>query len=132
MWIKKINRYFLVSIGAVPGVLLRFLLQNDFLVNILGAAILGVLFALPLRNRYQILLGVGFCGSLTTFSSWMIKCISLMVKAYFSEAILLLLTTVLFGLVAFASGFFCTKYFNSLMLPRLRFLVHRYWDRWHF
>ena len=64
----------LVGAGAVPGALLRWHLalhlgDQNLLVNVLGAALLGFLAGLPVAPRRQLLLGIGFCGSLTTFSS---------------------------------------------------------------
>lgn len=67
----------LVGLGAVPGALLRWqltLLLGDqhLLVNVFGAALLGFLAGLPAAPRRQLFLGIGFCGSFTTFSSWML------------------------------------------------------------
>ena len=44
--------------------------------NVLGAFILGWLFGLPIQPKRQLLIGIGFCGSLTTFSSWMVHCVT--------------------------------------------------------
>ena len=71
----------LVALGAVPGAVLRWqvaahLHDNDVIVNVLGAFILGWLVGLPLRPKRQLLIGIGFCGSLTTFSSWMVHCVT--------------------------------------------------------
>ena len=67
----------LVGLGAVPGALLRWqvtlhLGDQNLLVNVLGAALLGFLAGLPAAPHRQLLLGIGFCGSLTTFSGWML------------------------------------------------------------
>ena len=72
-----------VAAGAVPGALLRWqaavllsphlpLGGSDLLVNGVGSALLGWLVARSSRQELQLLLGAGFCGSLTTFSSWML------------------------------------------------------------
>ena len=56
--------------GAVPGALLRWQLalhlgDQNLLVNVLGAALLGLSGrAHPAAPRRQLLLGIGFCGSL--------------------------------------------------------------------
>ena len=73
----------LVVMGGVPGALLRWQVAmvlgpqvppggSDLLVNGLGSLLLGWLVARPSHQNLQLLLGVGFCGSLTTFSSWML------------------------------------------------------------
>ena len=73
----ELQELLLVGVGAVPGALLRWqvalhLGDQNLLVNVLGAALLGLLAGLPAAPRRQLLLGIGFCGSLTTFSSWML------------------------------------------------------------
>ena len=73
----ELQELLLVGVGAVPGALLRWQLalhlgDQNLLVNVLGAALLGLLAGLPAAPRRQLLLGIGFCGSLTTFSSWML------------------------------------------------------------
>jgi|694.fasta_scaffold00811_4 CrcB protein len=62
----------LVAAGAIPGALLRWQLSDLLLANLLGCLLLGVLLGLrgP-RPRLMLWGGIGFCGSLTSFSSWM-------------------------------------------------------------
>ena len=78
---QDLHELALVALGAVPGAVLRWqvaahLHDNDVIVNVLGAFILGWLFGLPIRPKRQLLIGIGFCGSLTTFSSWMVHCVT--------------------------------------------------------
>ena len=70
----------LVALGAVPGALLRWLValhsrDQNLLVNVFGATLLGLLVSLPAAPRYQLFIGIGFCGSLTTFSGLMLAAI---------------------------------------------------------
>ena len=78
----ELQELLLVAAGAVPGALLRWQLgaalhDRDVLANVLGALILGLLLGLPYRPRLQLLIGVGFCGAFTTFSSWMVNSVDL-------------------------------------------------------
>lgn len=77
------RRFLWVAAGAVPGALLRWQAAmllgpylppggSDALVNGVGSLLLGWLVTSPSRQDLQLLLGAGFCGSLTTFSSWML------------------------------------------------------------
>ncbi len=80
----EMRQFLLVAAGAVPGALLRWQAAvqlgphlppggSDVLVNGVGSWFLGWLVTCPpSRQVLQLLLGVGFCGSLTTFSSWML------------------------------------------------------------
>ena len=68
-FLKK-NKFFLISIGAVPGALFRWQIDDIFIVNIIGCFLLGMINSLPISSRYKLIFGFGFCGSLTTFSGW--------------------------------------------------------------
>ena len=72
---SELTELLLVAAGAVPGAVLRLQValhvgDQNLLVNVLGAALLGLLAGRPAAPRRQLLVGIGFCGSLTTFSSW--------------------------------------------------------------
>ena len=100
-----------VALGAVPGAVMRwqigsYLHDNDVIVNVLGAFLLGWLAGLPLRPRRQLLIGIGFCGSLTTFSSWMVNCVSLIAQGDWLAALGLIGFTLGLGLGAAALGVF--------------------------
>ena len=100
----------LVAAGAVPGALLRWqvalhLGDQNLLVNVLGAALLGLLAGLPAAPRRQLLVGIGFCGSLTTFSSWMLTAMKQLSAGDWPAAFGLIGLTLGLGLGAAALGF---------------------------
>ena len=105
----EVQELLLVGAGAVPGALLRWLALNlgdqNLLVNVLGAALLGLLAGLPAAPRRQLLLGIGFCGSLTTFSSWMLAAMQLLSSGRWAAALGLIGLTLGLGLGAAALGF---------------------------
>ena len=101
----------LVALGAVPGAVIRWqigfhLHDNDVIVNVLGAFILGWLVGLPIRPKRQLLVGIGFCGSLTTFSSWMVHCVTFIAQGDWLAAMGLIGLTLGLGLGAAALGVF--------------------------
>ena len=106
----ELQELLLVGVGAVPGALLRWQLalhlgdQNQ-LVNGLGAAMLGLLAGLPAAPRRQLLLGIGFCGSLTTFSSWMLAAMKYLSSGDWAAALGLIGLTLGLGVGAAALGF---------------------------
>ena len=103
----------LVALGAVPGALLRWqcglrlgpwlggAAGADLLANLLGSFLLGVL-AGPIPRRTPLLLlgGIGFCGSLTTFSSWMLETLRLLRSPAPLAGLLLILASLLLGVLA--------------------------------
>jgi len=106
----EMEELLLVALGAVPGALLRWQLSvqlqdRHVLVNTLGAAILGLLAGLPAAPRRQLLLGIGFCGSLTTFSSWMLAAMRDLSRGEWASAVGLIALTLGLGLGAAALGF---------------------------
>ena len=109
----ELQELLLVGAGAVPGALLRWQLalhlgDQNLLVNVLGAALLGFLAGLPAAPRRQLLLGIGFCGSLTTFSSWMLAAMKHLSAGDWADAAGLLVLTLGLGLggawIGFLSG----------------------------
>ena len=106
----ELQELLLVALGAVPGAILRWqvalhLGDQNLLVNVLGAALLGLLAGLPAAPRRQLLLGIGFCGSLTTFSSWMLAAMKHLSSGDWAAALGLIGLTLGLGLGAAALGF---------------------------
>ena len=105
----ELQELFLVALGAVPGALLRWQValhcsDRHLVVNVLGAALLGLLAGLPAAPRRQLLIGIGFCGSLTTFSSWMLEAMQLISAGKIVEASGLIGFTLGLGVGAAAFG----------------------------
>tara|TARA_Y100001968_G_scaffold140343_1_gene128375 strand:+ start:857 stop:1216 length:360 start_codon:yes stop_codon:yes gene_type:complete len=96
----EIENFVLIALGAIPGALIRWQLNNDFLINIVGAGILGFIVGCKFGIRLKLLFGVGFCGALTTFSSWIIECLYFLVNGDLFNAIFLLSTFLFFALMS--------------------------------
>ncbi len=108
----------LVGCGAVPGAWLRWQsgvhlgpvlggsAVSDLLVNLIGSLILGFLAGpMPRRPSLLLLLGIGFCGCLTTFSSWMLDVVKLLQAGQPVLGLLLIVVSLLLGLACAAAGF---------------------------
>jgi fluoride exporter len=107
----------LVALGAVPGALLRW--QSgvqlgphlggsagaNLLVNLVGSFLLGFLAGpIPRRTSLVLMLGIGFCGSLTTFSSWMLDVTGLLLTGRPLAGLLLIVASLALGLLCAAGG----------------------------
>lgn len=108
----------LVACGAVPGAWLRWqsgvhlgpLLGgaaiSNLLVNVIGSLILGFLAGpIPRRPSLLLLLGIGFCGCLTTFSSWMLDVVRLINAGQPVLGLLLIVVSLLLGVASAAAGY---------------------------
>ena len=119
----ELQELLLVGAGAVPGALLRWQLalhlgDQNLLVNVLGAALLGLLAGLPAAPRRQLLIGIGFCGSLTTFSSWMLAAMKQLSSGDWAAALGLIGLTLGLGLGAAALGFSLGRWFKPPEPPQ--------------
>lgn len=72
----------LVALGAAAGAALRYLAGQlldrrvtwgTLLVNLLGSLLLGWLVGRGIGGHWQALVGVGFCGGLTTYSTFSVQ-----------------------------------------------------------
>ncbi len=100
----------LVAVGAGLGAVLRYLAAHHvdgrwpwgtFVVNIAGSFVLGACSAMVISGSLLALVGVGFCGGLTTFSAFAVQT----VDRGWAEGTAYAATTVLLALVACAAGF---------------------------
>ena len=118
----ELRELVLVAAGAVPGALLRWQAGvqlgpwlggsagADLLVNLVGSFVLGFLAGpIPRRTSLVLWLGIGFCGCLTTFSSWMLDVVKLMRSGASAEALLLIVVSLALGLLFAAGGLLCSR-----------------------
>ena len=100
----------LVALGAAVGAPLRHLVGHHLdgrmpwgilLVNVAGSFLLGVFSALALSGSAMALLGTGFCGGLTTYSTFAVQT----VRWGRREGTVLAVVTVAGSLAACALGF---------------------------
>lgn len=119
--LQQASAPFLVALGAVPGAWLRFRVVNHlepmiprkhwgtFAVNVIACLALGLIVGLEQScgdgaRRLLLLLGTGFLGSFSTFSTFMAELHRVLSLRHWSEALLLSAGSVLGGLVAIKTG----------------------------
>lgn len=112
---RELGELGLVAAGAIPGALLRWqlegwgqqnighldgLIDGDMVANLLGCLLIGALLSRPRPAARLMLWGViGFCGSLTTFSAWMLELVRALDRGTPLAALSVLLSSLLGGLV---------------------------------
>lgn len=107
-------QYFLVAVGGVLGTLSRYKLSTVinsknkskfplgiFLVNICGAFLLGLVLKYTNDKNVYTLLGDGFLGAFTTFSTFMMESFSLLKEKRYIEAFFYIGGSYSFGFLGF-------------------------------
>ena len=112
--IKK-NTFFLISIGAIPGALLRWQIDQIFVVNLIGCFLLGFFNSLANTQRYKLILCIGFCGSITTFSGWSQYIYKLLNQGLYALFIFNSISIVVMGVFAMGLGHLLAKKIKSLV-----------------
>lgn len=106
-----------VALGAAVGAPSRYLVDRwlrarlgpgfpwgTLLVNVVGSALLGFLTALPADPAVAALLGTGFCGALTTYSTFGYDTVRLVRAGSRGRALAYVLASVAAGVAAASAG----------------------------
>ncbi len=119
----------LLALGAVAGAFLRYKLVespttlyglpvNVLVVNALGSFILGLFsilsVALNIESQYTLLVAVGFCGSLTTMSSFALETTNLME----SNRFMLMALDILANVGLSISAVICGRALGNVLMER--------------
>ena len=121
----------LLAVGGVMGVFLRYSMTksqlllgalplNVLIVNVVGSFILGSFAVLSqqwnLDEKYALLIAIGFCGGLTTMSSFALESVNLIDNKQYSLVALNIITNVGLSLGAIFGG----RALTSVILGGLR------------
>jgi len=109
--------YVLVAVGGAAGSLVRYSLGKfisersstdfpigTFIINITGAILLGVISTIGVSSNMMLLLGDGFFGAYTTFSTFMFEGFNLFEEKQKLNALIYILFSIILGIVGYALG----------------------------
>ena len=107
----------MVVLGAMVGAPLRYLVDRavqakhdsvfpwgTFTVNVAGSLLLGFVAGLPADSAWTALLGTGFCGALTTYSTFSYETLRLTQDGFRFYALVNVVASVVAGLGAAGVG----------------------------
>jgi len=100
-----LSRRFPVRPGHLPGGIL--------IVNVVGSAVAGVALGLAERAAlsadWRLIIVTGFCGGLTTFSTWSVETIELLDGGRWRAALLNVFVTLVLGFAAAGAGYLLAR-----------------------
>lgn len=109
--------YLMLAAGGAAGALARHRLGTwiltrgkhhfpvgTLLVNLVGALLLGILCGIKVEGNYYLLLGDGFCGAFTTYSTFMVESTQLIRDKAKGKSLLFLTVSVTGGILFFWFG----------------------------
>ncbi|HYK73139.1 MAG TPA: fluoride efflux transporter CrcB [Pseudoneobacillus sp.] len=103
-----------IALGGFLGAITRFLLSKrlnkglpygTFFINIIGSFLLGYFLNLGLSSHVYAILGVGFCGAFTTFSTFKLEAVQLFKKDKKYISLIYILISYSVGLIFALCGF---------------------------
>ena len=111
---QRLRELILVGVGGAAGATLRWSVAElidagsfpweTLVVNIVGCALLAVVTATSMSVSTTSVVAVGFCGGLTTFSTFAVEAVELGQDGDQALAVVYVLTSVVTGLGAFVAG----------------------------
>ncbi len=114
--------YLLVAAGGAAGSLVRFLIGRQaakkartgfpvgtFIINITGAILLGIVSTIRIGENAYILVGEGFLGAYTTFSTFMYEGFNLIQDNRKMNAAIYITGSVVLGMIGFIIGVIVVK-----------------------
>lgn len=108
------NPVVLVGVGGILGAVARFTVSerietasvDTLAVNVLGSFVLGALTVAPVADTTGFLVGVGFCGAFTTFSTFAVETVDLIDAGQRDRALANAGVNLVGALLAVAAGAF--------------------------
>jgi fluoride exporter len=127
-----IRSYFFIALGGILGAGVRWAVDDClvhtsfhwaiFIVNVAGCLVLGFLLAKESRaTRYRLWLrdfgAIGFCGGLTTMSTFSLDVVKLLDNHRYSTAVLYLSANLIGGFIAVICGALLCRRLHALTRP---------------
>ena len=106
--------FFIISLGSILGSVIRWKIDNIFFVNILGCFIFGFINNLQISKKFKLFFCFSFCGSLTTFSGWILDLFNIFNKRLYLLFFFRVILFLLIGYFAIYLGYLISNNLNKL------------------
>lgn len=120
-----VKYYLYVALGGAVGCVSRFAVAQmpwakaggfagTLTINVVGSLLLGILLAVQQKAgsnmpAWYYILGIGFCGGFTTYSTFSVECVQLLLANKYSLFLTYIFTSVVAGVLAALIGFQAAK-----------------------
>ncbi len=105
----KIKSLFFILLASYLACILRFYLDNNFIISLLGSFFFGFVIAKRLNNEQNKILLSGFCACLTSFSGFIYVLYKFINQGFFIKAFLYTNTSILLNLISIYLGFLISR-----------------------
>ena len=106
--------FFIISIGSILGSLIRWKIDNIFFINILGCFIFGFINNLQISKKFKLFFCFSFCGSLTSFSGWILDLFNIFNKRLYLLFFFRVILFLVIGYFAIYLGYLISNNLNKL------------------
>lgn len=121
---QMLKNLLLVGLGGGLGSMLRYSTSfainskyfpwPTFAVNIIGSFIIGIVFAMSIKdeiflNNWKLFLGTGICGGFTTFSAFSLENMGLLQSGKIGLAFTYMALSIVLGIAAAFLGYWCVS-----------------------
>ena len=103
------KKFFIIILIAYLATFLRFYLNNNLLVSILGSFLYGFVLARTISKSKREILLTGFCSCFTSFSGFVHLLYQLIIKGYYMKLFLFLNLVIIFNLIIMYIGFLLSR-----------------------
>lgn len=110
---RRTDHLLLIGLGGAAGATIRWVIGESIavesfpwhtlLVNVVGCAALALIAARVQQQSLQRLLATGFCGGLTTFSTFSVEIVELLDRDKIGTAVGYFVSSLVLGLIAYVT-----------------------------
>ena len=110
------KNFLIIIIFAFLGTILRFYLNNNFLVTSIGSFVYGFVISRKIIKSKREILLTGFCSCFTSYSGVVYFLYQLNIQGYYMKLLLYLNLIVIFNLIIMYVGFLLSRKMTEIFI----------------
>ena len=105
----KIKSWIYILLACCTATFLRFFINNNFIVSIIGSFLYGLVISRTISNSKKEILLSGFCSCLTSFSGFIYFLYQLILQSYYLQLFIYLNLFIISNLIIMYIGFLLSR-----------------------